>query len=80
MESQQVHGHEIIRLVTDHPEGISLSDLAALSAREFGADARFHTCSGAELDLAALIEFLAQRDKIHIVGDLALPGGSPVCD
>ena len=80
MESNQIHGHEVIDVVSQHPEGISVDRLAETVANLFGADARFFTCSAESMSLHELLSFLAERDKIQLRDDLVLPGSSAACD
>ena len=40
-----IHGHEIIELVSTHPDGIRLSQLMEIVAERYGRSATFHTCS-----------------------------------
>lgn len=75
-----IHGHEIIDLVSAHPDGIRLSKLAELVAERFGKSATFHTCSTLGMDLDALLTFLEARDKVRIITGVVFPGGSPACN
>ncbi len=74
-----VHGHEIIDLVSSHPEGIRLSQLAETVVKRFGSGATFHTCSALGMDLDALLSFLETRDKVRISNGVVHAGGSPAC-
>ena len=75
-----VHGHEIIDLVSSHPDGIRLSQLAETVTERFGKSATFHTCSTMGMDLDGLLAFLEARDKVRIVRGVVFAGGSPACD
>jgi probable metal-binding protein len=75
-----VHGHEIIELVSNHPEGIRLSQLAENVRERFGSGATFHTCSALGMNLDELLSFLEARDKLRISKGVAYPGGAPACD
>ena len=80
MITEQIHGHEILAIVGSHPEGIPAPALAELATAEFGAAARFHTCSAGNMTLAELLTFLVERDKIQLRDGLIFPGGSPACE
>ena len=41
----------------------SAVELVAAIVAKFGADARFHTCSGAEMDAAQLVAFFEAKGK-----------------
>ena len=75
-----IHGHEIIDLVSAHPDGIRLSQLAETVTGRFGKSITFHTGSTMNMDLDALLAFLEARDKVRIVSGVVFPGGSPACD
>ena len=75
-----IHGHEIIELVSNHPDGIRLSHLAEIIDERFGKFVTFHTCSTQGMDLDGLLAFLEAREKVRIVSGVAYPGGSPACD
>jgi len=64
MTTEQIHGHEIMALVAKYPEGIATGTLTDKVAQEFGADARFFTCSAENLSLQELVTFLGERDKV----------------
>ena len=80
MEPNQIHGHEVIDIVCNHPEGISLASLSEAVQRQFGPNASFFTCSAEDMSLGELLSFLADRDKVELRGDLVLPGGSKACN
>ena len=67
-------------LVAKHPEGIAVSALADIAAHEFGAGAKFFTCSAENMSLAELLAFLGERDKVQLRDGMVLPGGSPACE
>lgn len=74
-----VHGHEIINLVSSHPDGIRLSQLAETVMKRFGSSATFHTCSALGMNLDALLAFLEARDKVRISNGVVHVGHAPVC-
>lgn len=61
--TNQIHGHDVIAMMTSSNEVYSKESLKAAIIGKFGADARFHTCSAENMDADAMIEFLAQRGK-----------------
>ena len=80
MRPDQTHGHEIMELVAKYPEGIPVATLTDIVRHDFGADARFFTCSAENMTLTELLAFLAERDKVQLRDNLVFPGGSPACD
>ena len=75
----QVHGHAVIHLVEEHPEGIPRQRLVESIEAEFGPGVRFRTCSVENMTVTELFAFLAERNKIEIRSEVIFPGGSPAC-
>ncbi|MGY3941883.1 YecH family metal-binding protein [Aeromonas tecta] len=61
--SQSIHGHEVMEMMLAQGGQFSRASLKQAIDTQFGADARFHTCSASEMDAEALIELLAKRGK-----------------
>jgi len=80
MTTEMIHGHEIMALVAKYPEGIASDVLTGIVAQEFGAGARFNTCSAENMSLPELLEFLGDRDKVQFRDGFVFPGGSPACN
>ena len=57
-----IHGHEVLRMMEGNSYASAVELVAAIVAK-FGADARFHTCSGAEMDAAQLVAFFEAKGK-----------------
>ena len=74
-----IHGHAIIDLVSQYPDGIRFSQLMDVVDERFGKSATFHTCSATGMDLDELLHFLEARDKVRITNGVVFPGGSPAC-
>ena len=75
-----IHGHDIIDLVSQHPNGIRLSQLMEIVNERYGRHVTFHTCSSAGMDLDGLLHFLESREKVRITSGVVYPGGSPACE
>lgn len=58
-----IHGHQVMELLLEHPEGLTRGQLSTAIADRFGSDARFHTCSREGMTIGELIDFLEQRGK-----------------
>lgn len=56
-----IHGHEVLHMMT----GNSYTESSLLDAihQKFGKDARFHTCSQADMNAEQLIAFLKVKGK-----------------
>lgn len=59
---KSIHGHTVMRWLG--VETLSGEALAARASREFGDDARFHTCDTQGLTLQGLLALLAERGKV----------------
>ncbi len=62
--TQEIHGHEIIRLVDAANPPLTRAQLAAEVERRFGPRARFCTCSAGGMTLDELLAFLGARGKV----------------
>ena len=57
-----IHGHEVLRMMEGNSYATAAELIAAIVAK-FGADARFHTCSAADMDATVLVAFLEAKGK-----------------
>ncbi|MFK3712210.1 YecH family metal-binding protein [Leclercia adecarboxylata] len=58
-----IHGHDVLTMMIDSGEQYTEESLVAAITARFGEEARFHTCSAAEMTAAELVAFLAARGK-----------------
>ncbi len=58
-----IHGHDVLTMMIDSGEQYTEERLVAAITAQFGEEARFHTCSAAEMTAAELVAFLAARGK-----------------
>lgn len=58
-----IHGHEVLTMMIESGEQYSEESLIAAITARFGDEARFHTCSAADMTAAKLVAFLAARGK-----------------
>jgi len=78
--SEQIHGHDVIAMMTSSNQLYTRDSLRAAIIGKFGADARFHTCSAENMDTDGIIDFLAARGKfMENAGGLAI-NPDKVCD
>lgn len=75
-----IHGHEIIHMVADLKGSVSIQSLREEVTKQYGADARFHTCSGANLDFDGLIDFVVERGKLIRENDTVRYAGAETCN
>jgi probable metal-binding protein len=74
-----IHGHDIIVLVSNHPDGIRSGQLMEIVSERYGRMVTFHTCSAAGMTLDELLHFLEARKKVRITSGVVYPGGAPAC-
>lgn len=71
--TNQIHGHEVIAMMTSSNQLYTRDSLKAAIIAKFGAVARFHTCSAENMDADEMIDFLAARGKfLENAGGLAI--------
>jgi probable metal-binding protein len=61
---ENVHGHEVLRLVSEAAVPPTRGELEAEIGRRFGAEARFCTCATADMTCGELLGFLLARGKL----------------
>ena len=76
---QPIHGHEVLQMMIASGERYSVASLEAAIVARFGADARFYTCSAANLSAAELVAFLQSRGKFIAVEDGFNTAESKIC-
>ena len=57
-----IHGHEVLRMMEGNSYATTAELISAIVAK-FGADARFHTCSAADMDATELVAFFEAKGK-----------------
>jgi probable metal-binding protein len=61
--SESIHGHEVMRLMLERGGSFTRESLRDTVVGQFGAGARFHTCSAEDMTAEELIDFLAVMGK-----------------
>ncbi|MEE3649684.1 MULTISPECIES: YecH family metal-binding protein [unclassified Brenneria] len=74
-----IHGHEVLQMMIATGESFTTEQLIAAIERRFGRDARFHTCSAAEMSAAMLVQFLAERGKFIPLDTGFTTSASKIC-
>ncbi len=75
-----IHGHEVMEMMLEHPQGLSRQELEQIMTARFGPEARFHTCSREDMTIAELIDFLAQRGKFDEQGGRLSTARDRICN
>ena len=62
-ETMDIHAHEVMQMMLEKDGGFSRESLALAITEQFGADARFYSCSASGMNVPAVIAFLESRGK-----------------
>ena len=74
-----IHGHDVLNMMIESGEQYSNASLEAAITARFGEQARFHTCSAADMTAAELVAFLAARGKFILAADGFSTHESKIC-
>lgn len=74
-----IHGHDVLNMMIASGEQYTHASLEAAIVTRFGAQARFHTCSAAEMTAAELVAFLAAKGKFIAKDDGFTTHESKIC-
>lgn len=61
---ESIHGHEVLNMMIESGEQYSNASLEAAITARFGEQARFHTCSAADMTAGELVAFLAAKESL----------------
>ena len=76
----EIHAHEVMHLMLQLDEEFSRESLARAITDRYGADARFHSCSAAGMDVHAVIAFLESKGKFVARDDGFNTARDKICD
>ena len=77
---QEIHGHEVMQFMIASGRSFTRESLRDAIIEQFGAEARFHTCSAEGMDADGIIRFLEERGKFHAVDDGFSTDPSKICN
>ena len=61
--AESIHGHDVMELMLTLKDSFTKESLEHVLQEKFGKDARYHTCSAADMDAMGFIDFLDSRGK-----------------
>ena len=61
---KRIHGHEVMQMMLASGKVYTRETLVADILKQFGPDARFHTCSAEDLTAEGLVDFLDAKGKL----------------
>jgi len=78
-DMNEIHAHEVMHMMLEQDEGYSRESLARSISDRFGADAKFHSCSAAGMDIQTVIDFLESRGKFVARSDGFNTAADKIC-
>lgn len=79
MMSELVHGHEIIKFISEAGGTFDKLDLKHSIESKFGADTKYYTCSEKDLSASELIDFLEAKGKFTLIENKITTDKSKMC-
>jgi probable metal-binding protein len=61
--SESIHGHTVMQFMLQSEQGFNKASLKLAIENEFGAQAKFHTCSKKDMNSEGIISFLESKGK-----------------
>lgn len=80
MMPKLVHGHEVMQMMIASGKTYTKDSLRTAIVRQFGDEARFHTCSAENMTPDQLIDFLNARGKFLVQEDGFKTDASKICN
>lgn len=62
---KQIHGHDVLDFMIASGRTFTRASLATAIVDKFGAAARYHTCSAADMTAGQLVALLASKGKFR---------------
>ncbi|TWT77794.1 hypothetical protein Pla123a_15900 [Posidoniimonas polymericola] len=78
--AEQVHGHEVMRMMLAGGQSYTRESLCSAIVKEFGEAARFCTCSAEGMTADELVSFLEARDKFVATEGGFTTAADKICD
>ena len=78
--SEQIHGHAVMEMMLKKDQSFTRETLYEAIVEEFGAEARFHTCSEENMTINRLIDFLQSRGKFVEKGEGFNTSSEKICN
>lgn len=67
--SESIHAHELLNLIGEQSEPLTLDQIKALAAEQFGAEARFFTCRLDDQTIEQIVTFFVKMQKVAPMGE-----------
>ncbi|WP_417349721.1 YecH family metal-binding protein [Ferrimonas sp.] len=67
--SESIHAHELLNLIGQQSEPLTLDQIKVLAADQFGAEARFFTCRLDDQSIEQIVTFFVKMQKVAPQGE-----------
>ena len=62
--TQSIHAHVVLEMAMSTPTPPSHDELKLTLAKQFGDDARFHSCAASDMTIDEMLDFLVSMGKL----------------
>jgi len=77
--SELIHGHEIIKFISEAGGTFDKFDLKHSIESKYGADTKYYTCTEYDLSASELIDFLESKGKFTVTENKISTSKSKMC-
>jgi len=77
--NNEIHGHDVLNMMIASGKTFTRDTLQKEIEQKFGANARFYTCSAANMSAAELISFLESRGKFQTINGQFTTDPTKIC-
>jgi probable metal-binding protein len=77
---ERIHGHAVLEMLLAAPRPMTREALLQATEEEFGADARYYTCSADDMTIGELVQFLLARSKVSETNGCLTAHREEMCD
>ncbi|TKB54751.1 YecH family metal-binding protein [Ferrimonas aestuarii] len=67
--SDSIHAHELLNLIGEQSEPLTLEQLQQLTVANFGEAVKFHTCRLEDQNIDQILKFFIKMEKVASQGD-----------
>ena len=77
---RQVHAHELLNMIAEKNEPMTLEEIKNMAENTIGIDAAYFACSVSDLDTEGIINFFLERRKLEKKGSGYVINSGEICD
>jgi probable metal-binding protein len=76
---QIIHIHEILDMIYSSGKIYTVSSLKEEVQKKYGSHIHFVSCADHRFDMEDMVNFMLERGKIEVKGDMIFPAGASYC-